>query len=211
MDNINKRQICEWLYEESEEEENVNEENSEDIYDAPSQHSSHDRASEQRCDDANERLMTINKRVRDAVWRQGLVCVLGFIQIGTVTNSGIGIESRTESRFENGTRIRIESWTGIEIENGIENNSWGGVRTKIATEIEIKSKTRIEIDIDQYKKKRNLFYARADGDEDINFMGKPSTRNGRTSETRDKPSYEAPVPRARGLRPAAGSRAVAPP
>ncbi|GBP13121.1 hypothetical protein EVAR_93088_1 [Eumeta japonica] len=56
----------------------------------------------------------------------------GFVQSETVTGSGIGIESRTESRIENGIRIRIESGTRSEVKNGtrVENEFVDGTRTK---------------------------------------------------------------------------------
>ncbi|GBP73420.1 hypothetical protein EVAR_21376_1 [Eumeta japonica] len=46
--------------------------------------------------------------------------------------SGIGIESGTESRNENGTRIRIESGAGSDIENGtrVENECGDEIRIK---------------------------------------------------------------------------------
>ncbi|GBP08719.1 hypothetical protein EVAR_7306_1 [Eumeta japonica] len=50
----------------------------------------------------------------------------GFVQIGTVTGSGIRIESRTTSKIKNGTTVRIEGGTGTEIEN----KSGGGIRIR---------------------------------------------------------------------------------
>ncbi|GBP24641.1 hypothetical protein EVAR_15847_1 [Eumeta japonica] len=57
---------------------------------------------------------------------------LGFDRIKTVTRNGIGIESRTENRFEKETRIRIDSGTGSEIGNatGDENNCGDGIIIK---------------------------------------------------------------------------------
>ncbi|GBP62424.1 hypothetical protein EVAR_3126_1 [Eumeta japonica] len=56
----------------------------------------------------------------------------GFVEIGAVIGSGIGIESETESRIENGASIRIESETGTKIGNGsrVENECGNGIRMK---------------------------------------------------------------------------------
>ncbi|GBO99980.1 hypothetical protein EVAR_74327_1 [Eumeta japonica] len=50
-----------------------------------------------------------------------------FVQIGTRTNSGIRIESWTETKMEIGTRIRIKNETGTDIEYGTRpGNKCGG-------------------------------------------------------------------------------------
>ncbi|GBP22793.1 hypothetical protein EVAR_13584_1 [Eumeta japonica] len=66
--------------------------------------------------------------------------VPGFIQVGTVNNSGIGIKNGTLNRIGNGTRIRIENGTGTKIENGtVMNESWVVIKIK---SIALESKVR---------------------------------------------------------------------
>ncbi|GBP63133.1 hypothetical protein EVAR_50064_1 [Eumeta japonica] len=78
--------------------------------------------------------------------------VPGFVQIGTVTCSGIRIENGTGKGIENRIKIRIESGTGIKIEDQTEVENECGVEIKIRSvkKIRIDNESAIEIGIGKY-------------------------------------------------------------
>ncbi|GBP01087.1 hypothetical protein EVAR_2345_1 [Eumeta japonica] len=111
----------------------------------------------------------------------------------TVTNSGIGIDSETESIFENETRIGIGNGNDTEIKNGtrVENNSGHEIRIKSVTGIGMENENGIDIDIDQYKKK-NLLYVHGGGFVGFNYADKLLSKKCRTTSAGQLELYKQP-------------------
>ncbi|GBP21330.1 hypothetical protein EVAR_11726_1 [Eumeta japonica] len=101
--------------------------------------------------DSNEQQYSDNPRIT-------LIMYMGRRGV-TIVGSGIGIESGTENRIENGDTIRIDSETGAGIENGtrVEKECEDGTKIKNMTAIGIEKMTEIEIDNDRYKRRKSFY------------------------------------------------------